>query len=463
MKNKKSEVLFTLCLTSFLVPYMGSSLNLALPEIALAFDLDAKKLGWINSVFLITAAVCQVPFAKMADLIGRKRMFLCGVMLFGIFSVACAFSWDFVSLIVFRVFSGLGGAMIFGTNLAILSATFEHNERGKAMGTLSSIVYLALAVGPFFGGISTHYLGWQSVFYIPGTILIAQAFSIPVFIKEEWIEQSGKRFDKRGSLLYGIALFCLVFGFSELPGLEAMVLVFAGILLLFFFYNYEKNKNEPVFQVRLFESNRVFTLASLAAFFSYAAVTAVFFMSSLYLQFLRGFDARTAGLILISSAVVQSIAAFYAGRLADKFEPSKIAMLGMGLSVIGLSGLIFTGMETSIFVIIAMLFFLGLGSGLFSSPNTKVIMGSIKRKHISQATATVGTMRLTGQAFSMGIAMMSVSLFVGDSQITADKFENFMQSWKLTFAICAALCIAGIYASSVNSIARNRSPKEKKD
>jgi len=451
MANKKTAVLFTLCLTSFLVPYMGSSLNLALPEIAMAFGLDAKKIGWINSVFLITAAVCQVPFAKMADLVGRKRMFLCGVALFGGFSVVCAFSWNFVSLIIFRIFSGLGGAMIFGTNLAILSATFEHNERGKAMGIVSSVVYLALAVGPFFGGISTHYLGWESVFYIPGIILIAQAFSVPVFIKEEWTEQSGKHFDKRGSLLYGIALFCLIFGFSELPNLEAVVLVFAGILLLVFFYNYEKNKNEPVFQVRLFESNRVFTLASLAAFFSYAAVTAVFFMASLYLQFVRGFDARDAGLILISSAVLQSIAALYAGRLADKFEPSKIAMLGMGLSAIGLSGLIFTGIETSIFFIIAMLLFLGLGSGLFSSPNTKVIMGSVKRKRIGQATATVGTMRLTGQAFSMGIAMMSVSIFVGDSQITPEKFESFIYSLRFTFIICAVLCIVGVYASSVNA------------
>jgi len=456
MKNKKTGVLITLCLTSFLVPYMGSSLNLALPEIATVFGLDAKKLGWINSAFLITAAVCQVPFAKIADLIGRKRMFLCGVALLGFFSIACAFSWSFVSLVIFRIFSALGGAMIFGTNLAILSATFDHSERGKAMGTLSSVVYMALAVGPFLGGISTHYLGWESVFYIPGAILIAQAFSIPVLIKEEWVEQSSKHFDKRGSLLYGIALFCLIFGFSELPGLDAAFLSLAGILLLFFFYIYERKREEPVFQVRLFESNRVFTLASLATFFSYAAAAAVFFMSSLYLQFVRGFDARSAGLILISSAAVQSIAAFCAGRLADKFEPSKVAMLGMGLSVIGLSGLIFTGVETSIFVIIAMLLFLGLGSGLFTSPNTKVIVGSVKRKHISQATATVGTMRLTGQAFSMGIAMMSISLFVGDSQITPDKFENFMWSWRLAFAICAILCIAGVYASSANAKGRKR-------
>jgi MFS family permease len=153
---------------------------------------------------------------------------------------------------------------------------------------------------------------------------------------------------------------------------------------------------------------------------------------------------------LVSSAVVQSIAALFAGRLADKFEPSKIAMLGMGLSAIGLSGFIFAGMESSIFFIVAMLLFLGLGLGLFSSPNTKIIMGSVERKHISQASATVGTMRLSGQAFSMGIAMMSISIFIGDSQITPENFENFMQSWKFTFVLCAILCTAGTYASKAS-------------
>ncbi|MDR2732018.1 MAG: MFS transporter [Fibromonadaceae bacterium] len=451
MTNKKSAVLFTLCLTSFLVPYMGSSLNLALPEIAAAFGLEAKKLGWVGSSFLIAAAVFQVPFARIADLVGRKKVFLSGVMLFGAFSVACAFAWNFASLVVFRVLAGIGGAMIFGTNLAILAATYEQKERGKAMGILTSVVYMALAVGPFFGGVSTHYLGWQSVFYIPGAILMVHSLCVPFLIKQEWVEKGSGHFDKSGALIYGLALFCLVFGFAELPSRNAVIFSAVGILLLVVFYNYEKGKEEPVFQVRLFGGNRVFTLASLATFFSYVATMAVAFMVSLYLQFVRGFDARAAGLVLISSAVVQSVVALYAGRLADKFEPSKIAMLGMGLNAIGLLGLVFMGTESSVFAVIAMLLFLGLGFGLFSSPNTKVIMGSVERKWISQASATVGTMRLAGQAFSMGIAMMSISLFIGDSPITAENFESFMQSWKLTFAICAILCVVGTYASSVNA------------
>ncbi|MCL2284564.1 MAG: MFS transporter [Fibromonadales bacterium] len=444
MPNNKSAVLFTLCLTSFLVPYMSSSLNLALPEIGLAFALDLKQLGWINSGFLIATAVFQVPLAKISDLAGRKKMFLCGVALFGASSVACAFAWNFASLIALRVLSGIGGAMVFGTNLAILSATYAPNERGRAMGIITSVVYMALAIGPFFGGMLTHYLGWESVFYIPGIILMVQAFSVPFLIKSEWIEKNSKSFDKTGSFIYGLAVFCLIFGFSELPAAHGIIFSFAGILLLVFFYNYEKGKEEPVFQVRLFGGNKVFTFASLAAFLSYAATMAVFFMVSLYLQLERGFDARTAGLICAASAVVQSAMALYAGKLADKFEASKIAMLGMALNSVGLIGLVFMGIETPIFVIIIMLMFLGLGFGLFCSPNTKVIMGSVENKHMGQASAAVGTMRLTGQAMSMGIAMMSISLF-----------NDFMQSWMFVFAICAVLCVIGTYASSAYSATNN--------
>ena len=447
--NNKTAVLCTLCLTSFLVPYMGSSLNLALPQIAEALSLDAKKLGWVNSSFLIATAVFQVPFAKIGDLLGRKKVFLLGVALFGAASVACAFAWNFASLVVFRVFAGLGGAMVFGSNMAILASVFDKHERGKAMGTVTSVVYMALAVGPFCGGMLTHYFGWQSVFYIPGAILVLQAFGTAFLIRDEWREDSSKKFDASGALIFGVAVFCLIFGFSELPMIPAFVLVVAGIFLFAFFYRFERKKDEPVFQVHLFK-NKVFTLSSLAAFFNYAATMAIFFMLSLYLQYIRGFDARTAGLVMLSSALVQSAASFNAGRLSDKFEASKIAMLGMGISAICLILFIFIEVDTSMFAVCAVLLFLGLGLGIFSSPNTKVIMNSVEHKYISQASAAIGTMRLAGQAFSMGIAMMSISLFVGDSQITAEN-SNFMEGLKFTFAICALMCIAGTFASSVNA------------
>lgn len=436
-QSNKTTVLIMLCATSFFVPYMGSSLNLALPEIAKAFNLDISHLGWLNSAFLITTAIFQIPMAKIASIIGRKKVFHAGVLFFGLSSIACSCAFNFYSLVLFRIFCGIGGAMIFGTNLAILSSIYSDKERGKKLGILTSVVYMAVAIGPFLGGISTHYLSWKSVFYIPGTFLIIQSIIIPFFIKEECKEQGGGKFDKAGAFFYGVSLFCIIFAFSELPKIESIVLLAVGVLGFVVFYYYEKKVPNPVFETSLFKNNTVFTLASLSAFFSYAATAAVAFMLSLYLQLVKNLDAKTAGLVLVSSAVVQSIIAFFSGSLADKYQPSKLASLGMLFNVLGLFGLIFITEESSIIVIISMLMFLGIGFGLFSSPNTKIVMGSTKPEFMNQASATIGTMRLSGQAFSMGIAVMFISFFEND----------IMQSLKFTFSFCAVICFIGFFTS----------------
>jgi MFS family permease len=171
-------------------------------------------------------------------------------------------------------------------------------------------------------------------------------------------------------------------------------------------------------------------------------------MMSLYLQYVRGFDVQNAGLILISQAIVQSLVSLYAGRLSDKFNPSMLSTSGMGIIVAGLAGFCFITVSTPVWLLIVLLVLLGAGFGLFSSPNTNVIMGSVEKKYLGQASATMGTMRLTGQAFSMGIAMMSISLFVGNKVITPELIPDFMKSFHITFLICAILCTGGTYASS---------------
>jgi MFS family permease len=171
-------------------------------------------------------------------------------------------------------------------------------------------------------------------------------------------------------------------------------------------------------------------------------------MLSLYLQDIRGFKPHVAGSILIVQACVQCLVSLYAGRLSDKINPSTIATAGMGIIVAGLTGLIFVTVDTSIFFIVLQLFVLGLGFGLFASPNSNVIMSSVDKKYYGQASATMGTMRLTGQAFSMGIATMSISLYLGNQMITPNLHSDFMKSFQTTFIICAILCVIGTYASS---------------
>ncbi|MDR1554332.1 MAG: MFS transporter [Prevotellaceae bacterium] len=444
----KNLALFVLCLASFLVPFMGSAINLSLPQISKSFSMGAVSQSWIATIYLITTAIFQVPFSRLADLLGRKKMFVSGLMLFGISTFLCGLSSSGAMLIVLRALSGLGCAMMFGTSMAILVSVFPSKNRGKAIGINTAVVYFALASGPFFGGMLTHHFGWQSLFFLIGFLGFAVAIFAVATLKNEWTEAKGEHFDYLGSAIYAFGLFSIIFGFSELPDMFGFVFIVTGIICFTAFVFYELKYKQPVFNVRIFSRNKVFGLSCLSALLNYACTAAVAFMMSLYLQYVRGFTSQSAGLILIVQACVQCLVALYAGRLSDRLNPSTLATSGMTVIVAGLAGLIFISPDTSMEIIILLLFLLGFGFGLFSSPNSNIIMSSVDKKYYGQASATMGTMRLTGQAFSMGIATMAISMSIGDKVIVPELHADFMKSFHITFIICTALCILGTYTSS---------------
>jgi EmrB/QacA subfamily drug resistance transporter len=444
----KNQALSVLCGASFLVPFMGSAINLSLPQIAETFSMGAVSQSWIATGYLITTAIFQVPFARLADLFGRRKLFVAGLVLFGVSTFLCGLSVSGTMLILLRAVSGLACAMMFGTSMAILVSIFPPRQRGKVIGINTSVVYFALASGPFLGGMLTQHFGWQSLFYFVGLLGFVAAISAAVILKHEWTEAKGEHFDYIGSAVYASGLFCLIFGFSELPDMAGLAFIAAGIICFIAFVFYELKDKQPVFDVRIFSGNKIFGLSSLSAFLNYACISAVAFMMSLYLQCVRGLTPQNAGLILIVQAGIQCIVSFYAGRLSDKLNPSKLATAGMAVIAVGLVGLIFVEQNTSLLLIVMLLFLLGFGFGLFSSPNSTVIMSSVDKKYYGQASATMGTMRLAGQAFSMGIATMAISLSTGNKLITPELYSAFMKSFHTAFIICTALCVAGIYTSS---------------
>ncbi|MDL2231264.1 MFS transporter [Porphyromonadaceae bacterium OttesenSCG-928-L07] len=440
--------LVIVCIAAFLVPFMGSALNLALPEISETFSMKAITLTWLAIAYMISSAIFQIPFARIADIVGRKKIFIGGVLIFSLCTFLCGFAPNGEILIGLRFLSGIGSAMMSGTSIAILTALFPPQERGKALGINTAVVYAALAAGPFLGGTLTHYMGWQSIFFCCAGLGIIVLILSRIFLKGEWIEARGQKFDTVGTILYGVGLAAVIYGFSTLNSTIGLICLISGILAFILFVLYEKRHISPVFNVRLFSGNRVFTLSSLAALINYSATSAISFMLSLYLQYVRGLDANHAGIILISQACVQSVFSLIAGHLTTRFDSSRMATLGMIIIVLGLGGLIFLGIDTPYWILICLLILLGIGFGIFSSPNTNVIMGSVEKKDYNQASASTGTMRLTGMAFSMGIASMAISFGMGNEKIVPSLYPAFMQSMKITFSIFLVLCCIGIYASS---------------
>ena len=444
---QSNKILLVLCMSSFLVPFMGSSITLALPEISKAFSFKAVTLTWMSTAYLMSSAIFQIPFARLADLIGRKKVFEWGIFVFFLSNLLAGFATTGFVMLTLRVTAGLGSAMLFGTNMAILTSIFPPAQRGRAMGINTAIVYLSLAAGPFFGGLLTHYWGWQSLFFVCGSVGLVIVVLSRLFLRTEWIEAKGEKFDYIGSIVYALGLFSLIYGFTKLPKIDGFIWLFIGIVSFLGFVFYEKNHKSPIFTVRLFSGNRVFAFSSLAALINYASTAAVAFMLSLYLQYIKGFDARHAGFVLITQACIQSFFSLVSGRLSNKVAPPIFATLGMMLSFVGLLGLCFVDAETPLYVLIIILLILGVGFGIFASPNTNIIMGSVDKKHYGQASATTGTMRLTGQAFSMGIAGMAIALQIGNQHIVPSVYPAFLQSMHITFVVFACLSVVGIFAS----------------
>ena len=442
------RALLAICTAAFLVPFMGSALNLALPKISEAFSLKAVTLTWMATSYMLSTAIFQIPFARMGDLIGRKKVFITGVIGFSCCTLLSGFAPSGTAMIVLRFVTGMCSAMMFGTNIAMLSSLFPPEKRGRVLGINTAVIYASLAVGPLFGGLLTHYAGWRSIFFVTSGIGLIAAVLARFFIKGEWVESKGERFDFTGSIVYGIALTGLILGCTQLPKIGGFSFVLLGLVAFVFFLRYEQKCPFPVFNVTLFSRNRIFALSSLSAFINYASTSAIIFMLSLYLQYVRGFDAQQAGSILISQACVQAIFSLLSGRLSDKIAPSSLATVGMAVIVGGIIGLIFLNSTTSVYYIIALLFLLGVGFGIFSSPNTNVIMGSVEKRYYGQASAVTGTMRLGGQALSMGIAGMAIALQMGNQKITPDLHPQFLSSMQITFIVFAVLCMVGVFASS---------------
>ena len=440
-------VLIATTLSSFLTPLALSTVNVALPSIGREFSMNALMLSWIATAYILSAAIFLLPFGKVADMYGRKKVFIYGTCIFTISSFLMGVAKTPEILIGCRVLQGIGGAMIFGTGIAILTSVFPAGERGKVLGINVAAVYLGLSFGPFLGGILTQHLGWRSIFFlnVPFGIII-MVFSIWK-VKGEWAEARGETFDAVGSLIYSVMLFSIMYGFSRLPGRSGIVLICVGVIGIGAFVFWESRAKSPILNIDILKTNRAFTLSNMAALIHYSATFAVGFLLSFYLQHIKGLSPQGAGIVLVSQPIVQALISPIAGRISDRIEPRIVASLGMSITAAGLFLLVFLKTDTAISFIVSSLCVLGFGFALFSSPNTNAIMSSVESRLYGVASSMLATMRLLGQMFSMGISMLIFATYIGRAEITPALYPHLLKSIQVAFMVFGFLCVVGIFAS----------------
>jgi EmrB/QacA subfamily drug resistance transporter len=443
----KRSALLLAVLSAFLTPFMASSINVALPSISDEFSMSAVLLSWVATSYLLAAAIFLVPFGRLADIHGRKKVFLYGMWVFSTGSMFCALAPSSTLLIASRFVQGFGSAMMFGTSIAILTSVYPQKDRGKVLGLSTAVVYVGLSSGPFFGGILTEFLSWRSLFVVLIPLCAAILWVGYRRLEGEWAGSRGEGFDVAGSAIYAVSLTAVILGLSFLPDLLGVVVSLAGVAGIAVFAFWEVRQVHPVLDMRLFRDNRAFAFSNVAALINYSATFAITFLMSLYLFYVKEFSIGKVGLILVSQPVVMAAFSPFAGRLSDVIEPRLISSIGMAISTVGLVFLALMNEGTSVWLVVGSLAFLGFGFALFSSPNTNAIMSSVDRKHYGVASASVGTMRLVGQVLSLGVATLFIALYVGNADLSHQLSSEFLKSYQLAFSTFAVMCFVGIFAS----------------
>lgn len=449
VNNLQRVVLAMVLLNAFTTPLMLSAVNVALPAIALDLRLDAVMLSWIPMAYLMASAMFVLVFGRLADMYGRKRIFLIGTFSVILTSLFASFSPTGYILICARFLQGMSAAMLYATQVAIVSSVFPSDKRGHAIGLTVSTIYLGLTVGPLIGGYLIDAFGWRSsfLFYIPLAIIVLLIGLLKV--PGEWSAENKGSFDLSGSLLYGISIGFLCIGASNIPDILSYIYIGIGLVGIMLFIQTARNKTHPIFDVSLFLKNRIFTLSCLASYIIYTAVFANVVLLSLYLQYIQGVSASIAGIIMMSQPLTMAVFSPLAGRLSDRIEPRVIASIGMIITALGLIMLaMLNNLSTFAFVLTALIT-TGLGFSLFSSPNANAIMSSVDKYYYGSATGSLATMRILGQMSSMIIVTLVFALVIGPIEIDPLNYTSLEQAIRICFIIAAMLCIPGFLFSMV--------------
>ena len=446
--ESKNLLLLICTVLSFFTVFAVNAVTIVIPSIATEYGMSNIIQNWVTIIFLLVVAVLSVPAGQISAKFGLKKVTNISIVLFIIISVVNVLVTTQEQFLACRFILGISLAFINVTSMAMIVSAFPPEERGKALGINITGVYVGLSLSPVLGGILNYNLGWRSVVLFGVPFLFVILALLLTKIDEEWISFKGIPLDIKGSLTYGIGMVLFMYGFTILNTQLGIVLTILGILILIIFGLIELRREYPVFNINFFKNHK-FLSANFASLCAYLATYAVTTILNYHLQYIKGFDSQTAGLILLVAPLCQVVLAPIAGRLSDKYVPQILAAIGMALGTISLFLFSSLNGQTPLeFLILSMIIY-GIGFGLFSPPNTNVIMGSVPPKDTSVASAAVATMRTVGQAMSMGILTLVFAFVMGNVPIIEQYYPLLISSCQITCLICVVLCIASVFASLV--------------
>ncbi|MBV9355977.1 MAG: MFS transporter [Chloroflexi bacterium] len=452
---------------AFMTTLDASIVNISLPTIARAFGVPVTgSLEWVLIGYLVVIAATLLSLGRLADMLGRKPIFLAGVALFSLGSALCGAAPTLVALIGARLLQGLGATCIFAVNMAMVTQAFPAAERGRALGINAVLVALGVSTGPTVGGIITQYLTWRWIFYVNVPLALV-ALLVAARALTERAPRQRQRFDPAGAALLGLGLTLLMLGLSVgqewgWTSFRLVAVASLGVVALASALVVESRVPSPVVDLKLLR-NRVFASANASFGLAMLALFAVGFLLPFYLEELRGLDTLQAGLLLTPMSVAVGVVAPVSGMLADRFGSRWLAPIGLLLACVGLVLLSQLDAASSDGDLVWRLLLTGVGQGLFMAPNTRAIMGAAPPGEQGIASSTLATVRVIGQSLSvalggavfasLGGAAAGATLATQRAALTPEEVTALQQTFTTglhgALVVSAAVAACGVLAALV--------------
>ena len=459
--SEQKYIIAVVMITAFVTTFTGSALNLSIPDIGEQFGVSADFVGWLVTGYTLAVAAFSVPVGRLADITCRKTVLVTGLIIFIACCTAAVFSVSMIMLLAVRILQGIGSAMIFSTNTAILISAFPGNMRGQVLGYSIASTYVGLSAGPAVGGFLNHNFGWKAIFVLTGVLALASLagalWKIPAERSSAVIgvnnydqnDAKGRHsLDLGGSIMYVLFIVLLMYGLSEIgTGMLPLVLTGLGIAFGIAFVRYEIRMEDPAVKVSMFRENPGYAFSNLSALMNYGATFAISYLISIYLQVVMGYSSQTAGLIMICQPAVMAVLSPLAGRLSDRFSPFRMSSAGMGFCAAGTGMFIFLRQDSDLVFIITALIVTGLGFSLFSSPNTNAVMSCVEKEDYGVASSILATMRSIGHTLSMVIVTIVVTRFMNDMPLAQADPDVLVRVINISFVIFTVICVAGVFIS----------------
>jgi EmrB/QacA subfamily drug resistance transporter len=461
-ENRKWWTLASVSFALFMIMLDNTVVNVALPAIQQDLGIDVAELEWVVTGYALSFAVLMLTGGKLADMHGRRRIFLIGLAVFTFSSLLCGLAGTAELLTAARVLQGVGAAFMMPATLSIITATFPPKERGAALGIWAGVSAMALAIGPLVGGLITEHIGWNWIFYLNVPVGLAGLVAARLIIRESKDTSHEQRLDLPGLVTSGIALFALVYALIEanskgwtsplILGLFALAAVSGTAFVLL-----ELHQRLPMFDMALFR-NPTFAGANTVALLVSLAMFGVFFFISLYMQNVLGYSAVRAGVAFLPMTVLIIIVAPFAGRSSDRLGSRWLMTAGMTL--VGCSLLVFAQLQpdSSYFQLLPGMILGGVGMATTMTPMTAAVLSSVPVDKAGVGSGMLNTFRQVGGA--LGIALMGAILASGSNTARADgasKVDAFMNGLHHALYVAAVIAFAAALTAAVTVRSHARS------